>query len=174
MAVQRLIKSPHISPEKYASQLASWAAMAGDFPENTISHPKTKLPVTLSEYWQEIIRTCGVKSKVFSLRTEHIERLQEYCEEHIEIGTSQARALFNLLESALETHRNFLGIEEIGPTSFTILSPDETKESIGAKNLKAIVLSAPEKEPEEKDFVKKIDYIRAKFAWEMSKKTKKD
>ena len=163
-ALARLIKNPILRPEKYAGQIAEWAALAGDFPESKTLVNGMYVP--LSEYWKSIIRQCVQKDSVFDIPTPDLAELIEHCEEYIPAGNIYAHALFKILRDCADRKKQFYGLETIDvPVSsvFRILSETDTVESA---NLAAMIDSAPEHKPVRGDYPTTIAYLRAKLKWD--------
>lgn len=168
-ALERLIKSPHLSVSSYASKLADWAAVAGEFPENLKVSPFTGQKISCSQYWKEIIIRCTKEESIFSVPQRDIEYLLTHCECNISIGNISSNALFKVLRRALERQKNFLGLGDmdLSGIKYQILDQSDTTESA---NIKAMIDSAPEHEPSLSQYPSKIAYLKAKLRWQMAKK----
>jgi hypothetical protein len=167
-ALERMIKNPHKPISSYASEIASWAALAGSFPTFLTTNPFSQLAVPISDYWREIIRRCASNDTIFSVPKKDIEELLEHCEDHIPIGSIYAHALFKVLRTAIEKQRNFLGIGEIDVrATYAILDNNSTAEQA---NMHALMSAAPDEKPQEKNYPTKFKYLQAKLRWEMSQK----
>lgn len=168
-ALERMIKNPHLPVSAYASKIADWASIAGQFPEyNTIS-PFTNLKITMADYWKEIIVKCSREESIFSVPQVDIQDLLEHCENNISIGTIYSNALFSVLRKAIERQRNFLGLGDMDLSrgKYQILSTDDTTETA---NLKAMIDSAPDHEPRVEEYPNKVAYLKAKLRFQMAKK----
>jgi hypothetical protein len=170
-ALERLIKNPHMPISAYASKIAEWASVAGDFPENLKKSPFTGLKITCSDYWKEIIVRCAREDSMYSVPTSDIEYLLQHCELNISIGTIYSNALFKVLRHAVTKQKNFFGMGDmdLGKTKFQILGDDDTTETA---NLKAMIDSAPDHEPTPAQYPNKIAYLKAKLRWQMAMKYK--
>ena len=168
-ALERMIKNPHLPVSTYASKIADWASVAGQFPEYLTISPFTGLKISMSEYWQEIIIKCSREESIFAVPQVDIQDLLEHCEQNISIGTIYSNALFSVLRKALEKQRNFLGLGDMDLSrgKYQILSTDDTTETA---NLKAMIDSAPEHEPKLEQYPNKIAYLKAKLRFQMAKK----
>jgi hypothetical protein len=162
-ALERMIKNPHKDIKHYGGQLAEWAAMAGNFPDFSVTiHGKTRI---LSEYWKELIKKCCTSKNVFDLEVRDLKELQEHCLDNIEMGSLYSQQLFKVLDSALERKQNYLGSGEIDiSTAYQILDNPMTAEQI---SLQVSVMSAPEVEPKLEDYPSRFEYVRAKMRWQM-------
>lgn len=174
-ALERLIKNPHRPLSDYASQIAEWASVAGNFPNGTVPSPFTGLQISLSDYWKFIIIKSSTESALYSIPKQDLEDLLEHCETHINIGTIFSNALFKILRNALTKQRNFIGLgdKDIGRVrigDFTILDPDASTEDA---NMAAIVASAPDHLPQRDEYPSKFEYMRAKLRYDMSLKMKR-
>jgi hypothetical protein len=170
MALQRLIKNPHKSISAYASEIADWAATAGDFPIFNTNTPFSKLPIPLIDYWKEIIRRCTKNELLYSIPKNDLAELISHCEDNIPVGSIYSNALFKVLRVAAEKHKNFLGLGDYDiKSTYQILSDDDTTESA---NLKALIDSAPAEEPRLEQYETKFKYLQAKLRWDMAKKYK--
>lgn len=168
-ALERLIKSPHLSISSYASKLADWAAVAGEFPENLKISPFTGLKISCADYWKEIIICCTKEESILVVPQKDIEYLLTHCECNIARGTIYSNKLFQVLRHAIEKQKNFLGLGDmdLGKIRYQILSADDTTESA---NIKAMIDSAPEHEPRPESYPNKIAYLKAKLRFQMAKK----
>lgn len=168
-ALERLIKNPHLPVSTYASKIADWASVAGDFPEYLTISPFTGLKVSMSDYWKDIIQKCTREESIFAVPQVDIQDLLDHCETNISIGTIYSNALFKVLRHAIERQRNFLGLGDMDLTrgKYQILSADDTTESA---NIKAMIDSAPDHEPTPESYPNKIAYLKAKLRWQMAKK----
>ncbi len=166
-ALERLIKNPHLPVSAYASKIAEWAAIAGDFPDGYVPSPFIHGKVKLSDYWKEIIIRCAKEESLFSVPQVDISDLLEHCELNISIGTIYSNALFKVLRHALERQKNFLGLGDmdLGRNKYQLLTSADTTESA---NIKALIDSAPEAEPTPGNYPNKLAYLRAKMRWSMS------
>ena len=166
-ALERLIKNPHLPVSAYASKIADWASVAGEFPTFNVQSPFTKLTVTLSDYWKDIIIRCTREDSVYAIPQSDIEELLEHCETNISIGTIYSNALFTVLRKALSKQKNFLGLGDldIGRTKYTLLTEST---SVEAANIKALIDSAPEEEPRLEQYPSKLAYMRAKVRWQLA------
>ena len=167
-ALERLIKNPHLPVSAYASKIAEWAAIAGEFPAFNVTSPFTKLTITLSDYWKDIIIRCTREESVYAIPQSDIEELLEHCETNISIGTIYSNALFSVLRKALSKQKNFLGLGDLdlGRNKYTLLTESDTVETA---NIKAMIDSAPEEEPRPEQYPSKLAFMRAKVRWQLAK-----
>ena len=166
--LERLIKNPHRTVSSYASDLAEWAAVAGDFPTFMTQSPFTKKPVALVDFWKEIIVRCCKNEQLFTIPEKDLQELLDHCEDKVSIGSIQSFTLFQVLRKAIQRQRNFLGLGDWdAKPSYQILEESTEIESV---NLKALIDSAPTEEPRPEQYAKKFDYLKAKLRWDMAKK----
>jgi len=168
-ALERLIKNPHLPVSAYASKIADWAAIAGNFPGYLITSPFSGLKISMSDYWKDIIQRCSREESIFAVPQVDIQDLLDHCETNISIGTIWSNSLFKVLRNAITKQRNFLGLGDmdLSRSKFRILSEDDTTETA---NIKAMIDSAPEHEPSLEQYPNKIAYLKAKLRWQMAKK----
>jgi len=168
-ALERMIKNPHLPISAYASKIADWAAIAGNFPTYNTTSPFSGLQITMSDYWKDIISKCSREESIFAVPQVDIQDLLDHCESNISIGTIYSNALFKVLRHAIERQRNFLGLGDMDLTrgKYQILSADDTTETA---NIKAMIESAPDQEPTLASYPNKIAYLKAKLRWQMARK----
>jgi hypothetical protein len=168
-ALERMIKNPHLPLSAYASKIAEWAAIAGDFPENLKTSPFTGEKITVSEYWKEIIARCSREESIFSVPQSDIAYLLTHCETNISIGSIYSNALFKVLRHAIDKQKNFLGLGDmdLNKSKYQILSEDSTTETA---NLQAMIDSAPDHEPNQSEYPNKLAYLKAKLRWQTARK----
>lgn len=167
--LERYIKDKTKDISTYAPSLARWAAIAGNFPTcdaglDADLIKTTGRQMTLSEYWQFIIKLCAKAEPVYSIPDADIQELIEHCEENIEQGTIYAFNLMTLLRSASKKKTDFFAFGDIDVRStFKILDPSASVEDA---NIQAMIDSAPTDKPVEKDYPNKLAYFKAKVKWE--------
>lgn len=169
-ALQRLIKNPHRPISSYASQLADWAAVAGNFPEFVITNPFPPFQkISCSDYWRALITKAAHSDHLFSIRRADLEELLSHCEDKISAGSIYSDALFKVLRHALDRQKNYLGLGDLDITStkFVILNPTSSVESA---NLQALVDMAPQEYPRREQYKTNFDFMRAKMRWNLSQK----
>lgn len=170
MALARLIKNPHRSITSYASQIAAWAVIAGEFPtKGMVSSPFSNQPVTISDYWTNLIEMCASETRLFGIpRTDLIELL-EHCEEHIPVGSIYSNALFKILRHALERQKAYLGLGDldIQRSTYEILN---STDSVEDANIRAVIQAAPLEVPRPDQYATKFEYLRAKLRYDMARK----
>ncbi len=167
-ALSRMIKNPHRAISDYAGPLAEWAAVAGQFPEFSVTPFPDASPIKCSDYWRSIIQKCARDESLYTVREADLHELIEHCEDHIPAGSIFSHALFKLLRHAAEKHKNFLGLGDQDLVSnYSILSDNTDTESA---NLKALIDSAPVTEPRREQYPSQFQYMRAKMRWDMAKK----
>ena len=122
--LERHIKDKTKDISNYAHQLASWAAMAGKFPEFDAGLDSSILngaKLSLSQYWQHIIKACAKTDSIWDIPDADIQELIDHCEENIEHGSIFAHTLMSLLRAGRDRKKDFLdlGSIDIGASGFT-------------------------------------------------------
>ncbi len=171
-ALQRMIKNPHKDIREYASQLADWAAVAGEFPTFPTQSPWNSLKISCSDYWKAIIIRAARNEFLHSVSASDLQELLEHCEDKIPAGSIYSHALFKLLRHAKERLTNYLGFGDVDIRSTYTLLEDST--TIEAANIRAMVDSAPLKEPRPEEYPNKFKYLQAKLKWDMARKYAKE
>jgi hypothetical protein len=166
LALQKLIKTSHKSIEDYPRILAAWARVAADFPTFTITVQSRKME--LADYWESIIVKCAKEETIFQIPEADLNELVEHCEDElVGDGSLNAISLMRYLRKGQAKQRNFLGLGDIdlaskSGTAYRILKPNESAEDANIQNM---IDSAPDKEPNKKDYTDLISYIKAKARW---------
>ncbi|HYP43331.1 MAG TPA: hypothetical protein VEQ18_04855, partial [Candidatus Nitrosocosmicus sp.] len=161
---------------KTASLLADWAAKAGEFPTSIIYADNIN-PITISQYWKEIIIKSFVPSQAPDIDKDDLADLIDHCEEYIPHGTVAAAKLMKVLRLALLTKNDFLGLGELTPASalFTIAPDDLSNED---KFRLTQIHNAPTTEPNKNHFpdtrAGKLQFLIAKSRYDAAKKYHKD
>jgi hypothetical protein len=171
-ALERMIRNPHKAWNTYASPLAEWASIAGEFPTFSTINRFNGKPCTLSEYWQEIIIKCNSETAVWSINTQDLEELTEHCREHIvniHSGIFSQR-LFAMLEKARDKLKNFLGLGDLDVPAKTSWEFPGMNESVEVTNMRGIIQSAPMEKPLRENYPTKFAFIKALMNWDMSQK----
>lgn len=175
-ALNKLIKTPHASPEARANMLASWAEMAGNFPQGRqyIEHPfKAGKLLSKSEFWKSIIRSCVSDDQIWRYNGSDLEALISHCQDNIVNDSIRSHELFKLLREAQKKQSDYLGFGDVDlagkTTSFQILNPSQSAEDA---NKIAAIQSAPESEPRESNYPNKFSYLRAKANYDMAQRFK--
>lgn len=172
-ALQRLIKSS-TPVEAYANTLAEWAAVAGNFPTTTKPHPITQQPVTLSDYWKQLIRTIANEDKLWRYPHKDLEELIEHCEGAIVHGNIYAHTLMKYLRGGLRKYDDYLGFGDVsigtrGGTPFTVMSPAS---GVHAINRAALLSTAPEEEPKKHQYPTTLAWLKAYTKWKLANQNK--
>jgi hypothetical protein len=173
-ALQRMIKNPHKPVSEYATQIADWAHIAGDFPAFLTTSPFSSLQIPLAEYWKSIIIKAAKDEYLYQISSKDLQELIDHCEDKIPVGSIYSHALFKLLRRAQERQKNYLGLGDIDVRStYTLLSEDSTS-NVEAANMRALIDSAPTERPRREQYPTNFAFIRAKLRWDMSQKFKKE
>ncbi len=169
-ALQRMIKNPHKPIKEYASQIAEWAATAGNFPDFLISNPFTKeaKKIPLSLFWKEIIVRSTRNEYLYTIPDKDLQELLDHCEDNIPPGSIYSHALFTALRHAQGKKKNFLGLGDMDIRS-TYSLVDDPKD-VESANMKALIDSAPLEEPKLEQYPTKFAYMKAKLRWDMARK----
>jgi hypothetical protein len=162
-ALEKLIKNPTIPPERYAHILASWAAIAGAFPEFPVRLPDGEV-TTCSEYWQSIICNCYNSINMLAIPEKDVRECLDHCEDNIELGSIFSYHLFNTLREGLTTIRGFFSI---GSTTYTLVE-NATADAIESANLETIRKSAPIEKPIRSQYVSEFQFTRARMNWNLA------
>lgn len=174
-SLQRLIKTAYTKPEDLANSLATWAELAGDFPEFQITHPITHNKVRVSDYWKQIIRACAHDDAIWKYPKSDLSELIDHCEEHVIHGSIYASSLMRLLRNGLRKQEDYLGFGDVDlagkTTSFVILNPSDSAEDA---NKLAAIQSAPTSEPKPHNYPNKFSYMKARANWDMAQRFAKN
>ena len=166
MVLERLIKNPHMKPEKYGHILADWADRAGEFPTFPVTYESNT--ITCSEYWKLIIRKCYNTESIISIPAKDLQELITHCEENIEAGSIYSFQLFSTLREGQSRMQSFFGLGEYISLSsenpgFRIL---DSAASVEDANIQAMIASAPTEKPTRIQFPSELAFMKAKFKWE--------
>ena len=172
LSLQRLIKSSHTGKqiEDYPRILSQWARIAGDFPTFDVTIRGVKME--LADYWEQIIIKCAKQETIFQVPESDLSELIAHCEEHILLdGSTYAMALMKYLRKGAQMQKNYLGLGDIdlasqSRTTYRILKPTESAEDANIQNM---IDTAPEVEPDRKNYPDLISYIKAKARWNIKK-----
>jgi hypothetical protein len=165
-SLEKLIKTSHRSIEDFPKILAQWARSAGNFPEYKISLRGLQIP--LADYWESIIIKCAKEDTIFQIPESDLIELIDHCEDNIVLeGSIHAMALMKYLRKAQKMQVNYLGLGDIDlaskeGTAYRILKPTE---SAADANIQNMIDTAPDSEPDRKDYPNLIAFIRAKARW---------
>lgn len=170
--LERYIKDRTKDVSSYANRIANWAYDAGGFEKYAdydVLNEENKIE-RMADYWKRIIIACAKMESIWNIPEVDLQDLIEHCEEHIFHGSIYAHTLMSLLKAGLEKKKNFLDLGDIdispNGTTFRILDADASVEDA---NKLAMIDSAPQEEPQEKDYPNKLAFIRAKFKYRMKK-----
>lgn len=161
-ALERLIKNSQRTTEDYAGLLATWALQASNAPKG------------IHEYWRELFCLKGLK--VYSAKTVDLQELLEHLEENLQHGSIFAYNALKHIRTLLKKNQaglNYgLGITdddlaEIESSPFRIVEG-----SVEEHNIAVVASGAPEFEPKSSDYPSRIQYLRAKAAWELAQKAR--
>lgn len=174
--LERLIKDRTKDISSYASKLANWAYDAGQFEKHAdydVLNEHNQIE-RMADYWKRIIIACAKGEAIWDFPEVDINDLVEHCEEHIFHGSIYAHTLMALLKRGSEKKKNYLDIGDIdlannGAAPFRIL---DANASVEDANLLAVIDSAPDKEPVEKDYPNKLAFVKAKFRWRAAQEYK--
>lgn len=167
-ALQRLINS-QTPTSKYATILADWAAIAGEFPTFMMEHPVTHFSIECSEYWKQIIRACGDDDRIWQYPEADIIELIEHCVDNIQHGNTYAHTLMKWMRDGLERRKNYCGFgEETSSTKFTIVSSSTSTYEI---NRAVLISTAPTEEPLKHQYPTHFAWLRAWTKWKVAAST---
>lgn len=137
---------------QYASIVANWAEKAAEFPEDK------------AEYWKKIIRSCFNMERMFSTPLSDLKELKAYVEENIEPGSIHYHTLYEIIKTGIANHSDFLGLDN--SFGFTLLPASAGK---GEEEIETIKLTAPETEPQRKDYSTGVEYLKARLKYRVAK-----
>lgn len=165
-ALQRLIKSS-IPPEQYATKLADWANTAASFPTFDIQHPITKLPISVGDYWKQLIKCAADEDKLWRFPRKDIEELVEHCEDNLQMGDIYSHTLMRYLRRALVKYDDYLGFGDTPTTHtpFKIMSSDSSVQEI---NTAALLSTAPTEEPKKHQYATLSSWLKAYTKWKLA------
>ena len=163
-ALDKLIRNPSKSVDSYASILADWAELAGDFPQYTQTTTTNFGTLTIADYWKLIIKRCCKSESIFQIPRVDLEELIEHCEMNILHGSNYSHELMKLLRMGLKKQSAFLGSDTNTNTEFVILDADNNVEDA---NKLALILSAPTELPVESAYNSRLDFLKAKLKYDM-------
>lgn len=174
-ALQRMIKSPHRDVSYYASDLAKWAALAGNFPTGTTLVDGLHVP--LSDYWENII-VAAANKRFFTIPRADLEECIDHCQENIDPGSIYHHKLLTILREAKSYLAGFLGDisglagsakKRVPIWNFPGQEPgapeSQDEEDVFAANLDVVVASAPATIPVRGMFATNMQYLMAKIKW---------
>jgi len=156
------------APSQYSTVIANWAEKAAEF------------PLDKAEQWKQIIRTCFNPYKMFTTKLANIKEVRDYCYANIEAGSIHFHELCEALDTGITNHIDYLGLAS--PVSGFTLLPNtdgsvnssityDKQPSALAGTLAKIKANTPLSEPIESQYPSKVEYIKAKLAYRLSKST---
>lgn len=169
-ALERMIKSTQLKNAKsYAQVLANWAELVGQFPTSMMLHPINKNPVTLNNYWKEIIIACIKEEKIFQYPEKDVTELLEHCEETIPHGSISAASLMDLLRVGKKSQSSYLCLTDFDITAYKA-GTLSTEDVVETANKISMIQSAPLEAPIKSNYKTELDFIRAKAKYRMKQK----
>ena len=171
-SLEKHIKDKTKDISSYASSLALWASLAGNFPDEDGGEDLVKIVgkrMTLSEYWKSIIISCARGDTIFKYPIEDVEELIGECEEFIPQGSIYAFTLMTLLREGRDKLNSFFNLGDIdlgrnGDVGFRILNADSSVEDA---NKLALIAAAPSSEPVLSQYPNKLAFLKAKMNWKL-------
>lgn len=149
-----------------ALNVANWASIAGEFPEDKI------------DKWKETIRKCYNPEKMFNTPKKLLEEIKEYCEQNIEAGSIHFHSLMRVLRKGINNHNDYLGLGVRSPlaslaagTNYTLLEGDMPAEDSA---LLEIISKAPTSQPIREEYPNKLAFIKAKLNYKVYLQYKKE
>lgn len=173
LSLEKLIKTSHKNIEDYPRILASWARVAGNFPDFLVTIKGVKME--LGDYWEDIIIKCSKESAIFQIPESDLNELIDHCEDNIvHEGSIHAMALMRHLRKGKQLQQSYLGLGDIdlastSRTSYRILKPTESAEDANIQNMIDI---APVDEPSRKNYPDLISFIKAKARYNIAQNFK--
>lgn len=165
--IYKHILNPNVKPQKYATSLAIWAARAANFPEFGVNTDFGYM--SLSQYWQLIIRKCVSDRAMFDIPSEDIEELIDHCESNLELGTMYSHSLLNLLRDGRERHVSYLGLGSLDldtDTPYQILDEAATN-SVEVAAIVAAIKTTPKSEPQREHYPSEFEYQKARIKFQI-------
>ena len=103
-----IASSKKLAAARATRVIASWAAIAGEFPLSQTTHPSDGHALSMSEYWQEIIVACATPGALLEFPEVDIADLIDHCYERISVSDFLAHDLFSLLGDAAEARKAYI------------------------------------------------------------------
>ena len=182
-ALEKLIRSEHVvaadknnkillaTNDKLGINIAEWAADAGSFPKSLMTHPFIHTPITISDYWKQIIRASIDMSKIWYYPQKDIEELIDHSEDYISHGSIYAHTLMARLKGGLQKKADFESFGDFDldseDTRFTLLDAETDNYTV---NKMAAINAAPKDEPKRENYATHFLYIKAKLNWSLAAK----
>lgn len=158
-ALERLVRNKHKSPASYASKLADWAAIAGNFPSFEIRNPDGKNQ-TLCAYWKDLIVLLSKTPNLPAKYEKDVVELENHLIENLDLGTLYSGALLALVSRAKAKLQNYL---EFG--DFDMPAPKQSFQikDFGSSDPCFVQKAyAPKEEPKKEDYPDLISYLKAR------------
>jgi len=178
-ALEKLIKSPHRDVSSYATDLAKWASVAGNFP--SFLTPVDGINIPLCDYWESIIIAAAQK-KYTSIPSLELKQVIEHCEENIPPGSIYHHKLLTVLREAKDYLKGFLGVVAGSSTLVRlqpwVFAPDappasDADDNMDAINIHHLVSTAPTTCPSRDQYPSQFKYIQAKIKWDAAQSYKR-
>ena len=170
-AVEKLLRSFYANPARVAHHLGEWAQIAANFPTFSTIHPLTSKPISVSDYWKELIKSCVDEDKIWSYPRKDLSELLDHCEDQISDGGIKGHMLLKVLRLGLKKQDDYLGFAnfDLGTTktTFRILSPESSVEDA---NILSAISRAPNTEPVRSEYPNSFAYLKAKSLYDMAKR----
>lgn len=158
-ALERLVRNKHKSPASYASKLASWAAIAANFPSFQINSPDGEL-ISLSAYWQKLIILISKTPNLPARYESDVIELEAHLLENLDLGTLYSGTLLSLISRAKARLQSYLefGDFDVPPpsSSYKISEFGKSDKDFAAKAM------APSQAPKREDYPDLLSYVKAK------------
>lgn len=176
--LESMIRDRSKDISSYGLQMASWAALAGDFKSIdcfVADGSNNDRPILLSEYWKRIIIQCAKRANVYEIHDGDLLDLIEHLEESMDIISSgiPGHTLLSLLRSTLKTKQAYFNLGDvdvgINGTVYKILDAEASTEDA---NKIVLIDSAPLYEPKVMEYPSRLHYVRAKAKWDMAQRYK--
>lgn len=158
----------------YLTMLASWAEIALNFPSFATIHPKTGQSVSLAAYWKELI-ACP-ESEVYSYPLTDWKELDDHIIDNLDdTDSSFAFTLMRRVKKVVYKQSDDIGLVVVrnpeggrraNDKPSYILEPNASDKATMA----AIAAKAPSSEPIASSYSSKVDFLRARIAWNMAKR----
>tara|TARA_Y100001951_G_scaffold62867_1_gene50232 strand:+ start:1492 stop:2481 length:990 start_codon:yes stop_codon:yes gene_type:complete len=172
MAVQNkltyLVLSDKQAPQ-YVTLIADWAAMASNFPTDRV------------EEWKKAIRYCFNPKKIFNVDSTTLKEIKEHCETNLELDSLHYSEVMDCLKEGINNQINILGsslLDLDAQLSMSMSTSSLEKAAAAKKSIEAndklvndVIASAPAEEPKQINYATKGEYLKAKIAYNLSKRS---
>ena len=140
--------------EKHSHIVANWAELAAEFPPNK------------AEEYKRVIRSCFNSRKMFTVDTELLKEIKDFCECNIDCTSLHFHTLSNVLREGVSRKNSYLGYALITPDGMT--TEEKAAEETNQAHLELIAQDAPTSLPSRVDYPDSLSYIKARLAYRVA------